>query len=129
MPARGCIKGVRRLGRATSLTCSSRTGGSWSSTWGALQASSLPRIAGPPCRRSRPRSQTCELAYLSRTPVAELERALLRTRAFVSLLRCTGMRSITAMNVRTPHLLAGRSGRDDPPHPMWQCLAQDPGDE
>ena len=27
----------------------------------------------------------------------------------------------TAMNARTPHLLAGRSGRDDPPHPMWQC--------
>jgi hypothetical protein len=38
----------------------------------------------------------------------------------------------TALNARTPHLLAGRSGRDDPPHPMWQCLAQapagDPGD-
>ncbi len=27
----------------------------------------------------------------------------------------------TAMNARTPHLLAGRSGRDDPPHPMRQC--------
>jgi hypothetical protein len=34
----------------------------------------------------------------------------------------------TAMNARTGHLLAGRSGRDDPPHPMWQCLAQAPGD-
>ncbi len=33
----------------------------------------------------------------------------------------------TALNARTPHLLAGRSGRDDPPHPMWQCLAQAPG--
>ena len=33
----------------------------------------------------------------------------------------------TAMNARTPHLLAARSGRDDPPHPMWQCLAQAPG--
>jgi hypothetical protein len=32
------------------------------------------------------------------------------------------------MNARTGHLLAGRSGRDDPPHPMWQCLAQAPGD-
>jgi hypothetical protein len=30
----------------------------------------------------------------------------------------------TAMNARTPHLLAGRAGRDDPPHPMWQCLAK-----
>jgi hypothetical protein len=34
----------------------------------------------------------------------------------------------TAMNARTPHLLAGRSGRDDPPHAMWQCLEQAPGD-
>jgi hypothetical protein len=34
----------------------------------------------------------------------------------------------TALNARTPHLLAGRSGRDEPPHPMWQCLAQAPGD-
>jgi hypothetical protein len=34
----------------------------------------------------------------------------------------------TALNARTPHLLAGRSGRDDPPHPMWQCLAQAPGE-
>ena len=34
----------------------------------------------------------------------------------------------TAMNARTPHLLAGRSGRDKPPHPMWQCLGQAPGD-
>ena len=33
-----------------------------------------------------------------------------------------------ALNARTPHLLAGRSARDDPPHPMWQCLAQAPGD-
>jgi hypothetical protein len=31
------------------------------------------------------------------------------------------------MNARTGHLLAGRSGRDDPPHPMWQSLAQAPG--
>ena len=31
---------------------------------------------------------------------AELEQALLRTRAFVSLLRCTGMRSITAVTLR-----------------------------
>ncbi len=35
----------------------------------------------------------------------------------------------TAMNARTGHLLAGRAGRDDPPHPMWQCLAQAPDDE
>jgi hypothetical protein len=34
----------------------------------------------------------------------------------------------SAMNARTPHLLAGRLGRDEPPHPMWQCLAQAPGD-
>ena len=49
---------------------------------------------------SQPTSIACELAYLSRKPVAELERALLRTRAFVSLLRCTGMRSITAVTLR-----------------------------
>ncbi len=30
----------------------------------------------------------------------------------------------TALNARAGHPLAGRSGRDDPPHPMWQCLAQ-----
>jgi hypothetical protein len=42
----------------------------------------------------------CELAYLSRKPVGELEQAMLRTRAFVSLLRCTGMRSITAVTLR-----------------------------
>jgi hypothetical protein len=34
----------------------------------------------------------------------------------------------TATNARTGHLLAGRSGRDDSPHPMWQCLAQAMGD-
>ncbi len=34
----------------------------------------------------------------------------------------------TAMNARTGHLLAGRSGRDDPAHAMWQCLSQAPGD-
>ena len=33
-----------------------------------------------------------------------------------------------ALNARTPHLLAGRSGRDEPPHPMWQCFAQAPGE-
>ena len=33
-----------------------------------------------------------------------------------------------ALNSRTPHLLAGRSGRDEPPHPMWQCLPQAPGE-
>jgi hypothetical protein len=33
-----------------------------------------------------------------------------------------------ALSARTPFLLAGCSGRDDPPHPMWQCLAQAPGD-
>jgi hypothetical protein len=49
---------------------------------------------------SQPTSIACELAYLSRKPVAELEQALLRTRAFVSLLRCTGMRSITAVTLR-----------------------------
>jgi hypothetical protein len=35
----------------------------------------------------------------------------------------------TALNARTPHLLAGRLGRGEPPHPMWQCLAQAPGDD
>ena len=49
---------------------------------------------------AQPTSIACELAYLSRKPVAELEQALLRTRAFVSLLRCTGMRSITAVTLR-----------------------------
>ncbi len=47
------------------------------------------------CRTAQPSQKTsiaCEMAYLSRKPVAELEQALLRTRAFVSLLRCTGMR-------------------------------------
>ena len=33
-----------------------------------------------------------------------------------------------ALNARTPHILAGRSGRDEPPHPMWQCFAQAPGE-
>jgi hypothetical protein len=33
-----------------------------------------------------------------------------------------------AMSARTPHLLAERSGRDDPPLPMWLCLAQAPDD-
>ena len=45
-------------------------------------------------------SIACELAYLSRKPVGELKQTLLRTRAFVSLLRCTGMRSITAVTLR-----------------------------
>ena len=44
---------------------------------------------------SQPTSIASEMAHLSRKPVAELEQALLRTRAFISLLRCTGMRSIT----------------------------------
>jgi hypothetical protein len=35
---------------------------------------------------SQPTSIACELAYLSRKPVGELEQALLRTRAFMSLL-------------------------------------------
>jgi hypothetical protein len=36
----------------------------------------------------------------------------------------------TALNARSPHLevVAGRSGRDQHPHPMWQCLAQAPGE-
>jgi hypothetical protein len=34
----------------------------------------------------------------------------------------------TALNARTGHLLAGRSGRDDPAHAMWQCLSQAPSD-
>jgi hypothetical protein len=33
----------------------------------------------------------------------------------------------TALNARTPHLLAGRSGRGEPPHHKWQCPAQAPG--
>ena len=49
---------------------------------------------------SQPTSIACELAYLSRKPAVELEQALLRTRAFISLLRCTGMRSITAVTLR-----------------------------
>ena len=49
---------------------------------------------------SQPTSIACELAYLSHKPEAEIAQALLRTRAFVSLLRCTGMRSITAVTLR-----------------------------
>ncbi len=49
---------------------------------------------------SQPTSIACELAYLSRKPEAEIAQALLRTRAFVSMLRCTGMRSITAVTLR-----------------------------
>jgi hypothetical protein len=49
---------------------------------------------------SQPTSIASEMAHLSRKPVAELEQALLRTRAFISLLRCTGMRSITAITLR-----------------------------
>ena len=49
---------------------------------------------------SQPTSIASEMAHLSRKPVAELEQALLRTRAFISLLRCTGMRSITAVTLR-----------------------------
>ena len=55
------------------------------------------------CRAAQPSQSTsiaCELAYLSRKPAVELEQALLRSRAFVSLLRCTGMRSITAVTLR-----------------------------
>ena len=33
-----------------------------------------------------------------------------------------------ALIARTGHLLAGRAGRDDPAHAMWQCLSQAPGD-
>jgi hypothetical protein len=57
---------------------------------GSIAASSLPRI-GPRSRRSRPRSRA---SWRTLGPVADLEQALLRTRAFVSLLRCTDMRSI-----------------------------------
>jgi hypothetical protein len=52
---------------------------------------------------SQPTSIACELAYLSRKAEAEIAQALLRTRAFVSLLRCTGMRSITAVTLRLDH--------------------------
>ena len=51
-------------------------------------------------QHSQPTSIASEMAHLSRKPVAELEQALLRTRAFISLLRCTGMRSITAVTLR-----------------------------
>jgi hypothetical protein len=53
---------------------------------------------------SQPTSIACELAYLSRKPVGELKQALLHTRVFVSLLRCTGMRSITAVTLRLDQL-------------------------
>jgi hypothetical protein len=49
---------------------------------------------------SQPTSIACEMAFMARKPAAELKQALLRTRAFVSLLRCTGMRSITAVTLR-----------------------------
>jgi hypothetical protein len=49
---------------------------------------------------SQPTSIASEMAHLSRKPVAEMEQALLRTRAFISLLRCTGQRSITAVTLR-----------------------------
>jgi hypothetical protein len=59
------------------------------------------------CRAAQPSQATsiaCEMAYLSRKPAAELKQALLRTRAFVSMLRCTGMRSITAVTLRLDQL-------------------------
>ncbi len=40
------------------------------------------RAAAHPSQPSQATSTACELAYLSRKPVAELEQALLRTRAF-----------------------------------------------
>jgi hypothetical protein len=48
---------------------------------------------------SQPTSIACQLAYLSRKPVAELEQALLRTRALVSVLRCCRSGSIPAVSV------------------------------
>ncbi len=59
---------------------------------------------------SQPTSIAFELAYLSRKPAVELEQALLRTRAFVSLLRCTGMRSITAVTLRMDQLTEAGDG-------------------
>jgi hypothetical protein len=72
----------------------------WSAMVAYLGSTSGEQFADD-CRAAQPSQPTsiaCELAYLSRKPVAEV--ALLRTRAFVSLLRCTGMRSITAVTLR-----------------------------
>jgi hypothetical protein len=56
-------------------------------------------------------SSLTELAWLARKPEAELEAALLRTRAFISLLRATGMRSITAVSLRLEQFTeVGNSG-------------------
>ncbi len=55
------------------------------------------------CRFAQP-SQPTSIAYLSRKPAKELTQALLRNRALVSLLRCTGMRSITAVTLGLPLL-------------------------
>ncbi len=55
------------------------------------------------CRAAQPLQPTSiarEMAFMARKPAAELKQSLLRTRAFVSLLRCTGMRSITAVTLR-----------------------------
>jgi hypothetical protein len=74
----------------------------WSSLVDFLGSTSGEQFAED-CRAAQPSQPTsiaCELAYLSHKPVAELQQALLRTRAFVSLLRCTGMRSITAVTLR-----------------------------
>ena len=82
------------------MTCWRRTGARWSSIY--LGSTSGEQFAED-CRAAQsaqPTSIACELAYLSRKPAVELEQALLRTRAFVSLLRCTGMRSITAVTLR-----------------------------
>jgi hypothetical protein len=57
-----------------------------------------------------PASIIGELAFLARKPATELKRALLRTRAFISLLRCTGMRSITAVTLRLDQFT--ETGRD-----------------
>ncbi len=65
------------------------------------------------CRAAQPSQSTsiaCELAYLSCKLVAELEQALLRTRAFVSQLRCTDVRSITAVTLRLDHFSPNFSG-------------------
>jgi hypothetical protein len=65
---------------------------------------------------SQPTSIACELAYLSRKPVGELEQALLRTRVFVSLLRCT----ITAVTLRLDQF--AEAGSESGSSAVMACL-------
>ena len=72
---------------------------------------------------AQPTSIACELAYLSRKPVGELEQALRRTRAFVSLLRCTNLPSVTCRSPPWSSAATSRSYSARPwPSECRSCL-------